>query len=385
MAYYLDAALAQEIVTRTMQIIDCNVNVMDANGRIIGSGDPARLGELHEGALLVLSQKRTVEIDDSMSKNLHGVRHGINLPLELEGQIVGVVGMTGDPAVWRQFGAFAQMTAEMMLEQARLMRLLAQDQRLREELVLSLIRSEETPPTLIEWGQRLGVDLMQPRVVAVIEVGSGELGSNAVQQELEELQTLLKYPERDNLVATISLTELVVLKPVTVKDEQWNYAVHRQRVEELLSRMRAQSRVGVRIALGNYFPGAGGLARSYRTASLALQVGKRRQPEQHAYFYQDLALPILLDNLRDSWQSREILSPLRKLKAHDQNGQLRKTLWGWFLHNTQPSATAQALFIHRNTLEYRLHRIAEITGLNLSHFDDRLLLYIGLQLDDDVE
>ncbi|MGO4612013.1 helix-turn-helix domain-containing protein, partial [Variovorax sp. 2RAF20] len=54
----------------------------------------------------------------------------------------------------------------------------------------------------------------------------------------------------------------------------------------------------------------------------------------------------------------------------------------WFTHNVQPSATARALFIHRNTLEYRLNRISELTGLNLGHFDDRLLLYVALQLDE---
>ncbi|MDU4095233.1 MAG: sugar diacid recognition domain-containing protein, partial [Pantoea sp.] len=52
--YHLDARLAQDIVARTMKIIDSNVNVMDARGRIIGSGDRERIGELHEGALLAL-------------------------------------------------------------------------------------------------------------------------------------------------------------------------------------------------------------------------------------------------------------------------------------------------------------------------------------------
>ncbi|HAW7833304.1 TPA: hypothetical protein JLL63_004178, partial [Escherichia coli] len=50
--------MAQDIVARTMRIIDTNINVMDARGRIIGSGDRERIGELHEGALLVLSQGR---------------------------------------------------------------------------------------------------------------------------------------------------------------------------------------------------------------------------------------------------------------------------------------------------------------------------------------
>lgn len=51
-ALHLDSRMAQDIVARTMRIIDSNINVMDARGKIIGSGDPERIGELHEGALL---------------------------------------------------------------------------------------------------------------------------------------------------------------------------------------------------------------------------------------------------------------------------------------------------------------------------------------------
>jgi hypothetical protein len=54
--WHLDTKMAQDIVARTMRIIDTNINVMDARGRIIGSGDRERIGELHEGALLVLSR-----------------------------------------------------------------------------------------------------------------------------------------------------------------------------------------------------------------------------------------------------------------------------------------------------------------------------------------
>ena len=95
-SWHLDTKMAQDIVARTMRIIDTNINVMDARGRIIGSGDRERIGELHEGALLVLSQGRVVDIDDAVAKHLHGVRQGINFPLRLEGEIVGVIGLTGE-------------------------------------------------------------------------------------------------------------------------------------------------------------------------------------------------------------------------------------------------------------------------------------------------
>ncbi|WP_182057197.1 CdaR family transcriptional regulator [Pantoea sp. ME81] len=380
--YHLDARLAQDIVARTMQIIDSNVNVMDARGRIIGSGDRERIGELHEGALLVLSQGRVVDIDEAVAKHLHGVRPGINLPLRIDGEIVGVIGLTGQPAALRHYGELVCMTAEMMLEQARLLHMLAQDSRLREELVLNLIRSDTLSPALSEWAQRLGIDLNQPRVVAVVEVDSGQLGVDSAMSELQHLQTLLTTPDRDNLIAIVSLTEMVVLKPALNAHGRYDQDDHRRRVEQLLQRMKESGQVRMRIALGNFFTGPGSIARSYRTARTTMMVGKQRMPEQRSFFYQDLVLPVLLDSLRGGWQANELARPLAKLKANDNNGLLRRTLVAWFSHNVQPSATARALFIHRNTLEYRLNRISELTGLNLGNFDDRLLLYVALQLDE---
>ena len=61
--WHLDTKMAQDIVARTMRIIDTNINVMDARGRIIGSGDRERIGELHEGALLVLSPVSYTHLD----------------------------------------------------------------------------------------------------------------------------------------------------------------------------------------------------------------------------------------------------------------------------------------------------------------------------------
>ncbi|AWP33941.1 MULTISPECIES: CdaR family transcriptional regulator [Pantoea] len=380
--YHLDARLAQDIVARTMKIIDSNVNVMDARGRIIGSGDRERIGELHEGALLVLSQGRVVDIDEAVAKHLHGVRPGINLPLRIDGDIVGVIGLTGEPLELRHYGELVCMTAEMMLEQARLLHMLAQDSRLREELVLNLIRSDTLSPQLTEWAQRLGIDLNQPRVVAVLEVDSGQLGVDSAMSELQQLQTLLTTPERDNLIAIVSLTEMVVLKPALNGHGRYDQEDHRRRVEQLLQRMKESGHLRMRIALGNFFTGPGSIARSYRTARTTMMVGKQRMPELRSYFYQDLVLPVLLDSLRGGWQANELARPLAKLKSMDNNGLLRRTLIAWFTHNVQPSATARALFIHRNTLEYRLNRISELTGLNLGHFDDRLLLYVALQLDE---
>ncbi|WP_186795958.1 helix-turn-helix domain-containing protein, partial [Escherichia coli] len=91
----------------------------------------------------------------------------------------------------------------------------------------------------------------------------------------------------------------------------------------------------------------------------------------------------LRDSVGGDWRGNEVARPLAGLKAMGNNGLLRRTLAAWFSHNVQPLAASKALFIHRNTLEDRLNRISELTGLDLGNFDDRLLLYVALQLDEE--
>ncbi len=292
-----------------------------------------------------------------------------------------MIGLTGEPESLRKYGELVCMTAEMMLEQSRLMHLLAQDSRLREELVMNLIQAEEHTPALNEWAQRLGIDLNQPRVVAMIEVDSGQLGVDSAMAELQQLQNALTTPDRNNLVAIVSLTEMVVLKPALNSFGRWDADDHVRRVEQLIARMKRMASCAFAWRWAISSP-ARSIARSYRTARTTMMVGKQRMPESRSYFYQDLMLPVLLDSLRGGWQANELARPLARLKAMDNNGLLRRTLQAWFRHNVQPLATSKALFIHRNTLEYRLNRISELTGLDLGSFDDRLLLYIALQLDE---
>lgn len=381
-SYNLTKQLAQEIVDRTMKIIDCNINVMDANGRIIGSGDLERIGELHEGAMLAISQKRVVSIDSATAQKLQGVKPGVNLPLQINEQVVGVIGLTGEPTNITQFGKLVCMSAEMMMEQAQLLNELSQDNRIKEELILSLIQSDNLNSNLSEWVSKLNIDLELPRVAAVVEIDSGQLGIETAMSELQNLQNALELIAKNSLVAIKSLTEIVVLMPALNRFNRWDLSEHQKKLENLITQIKNSSPLQIRIALGNYFTqGNDKIAKSYQTAKTTMIMGKQRMPDIRNYYYQELILPVLLHGLSYDWQADELLLPLRKLKLSDNNGVLQKTLQTWFNCNVQNSETANALFIHRNTLEYRLNKIAKLTGLNLTKLDDRILLYIALQFD----
>ena len=183
----IGSELAREIVERTMKIIPFNVNVMDARGIIIGSGNPDRVGSLHPGAQLALAKQDTVEIDSVATPNLPGARAGINLPLSVRGTICGVVGITGNPEEVRQFGELVRVTAEMILEQALLIGELQHEKRYREEFVSQLaIKSGISDAGMKAWAARLKVDLRQPGAFFVLQ-----LAKDILRPELSLIHILL--------------------------------------------------------------------------------------------------------------------------------------------------------------------------------------------------
>jgi carbohydrate diacid regulator len=258
--------------------------------------------------------------------------------------------------------------------------LLARDARLREELVLQLIGIAPAAPALDDWARRLGVDLELSRVAVSIALEADALPADAALAAQQRVQAALAAAGERYLVAPVSLRELVVLMPVPGVRGEPPGVTRRRRAEALLARAREAGGVAVRIATGGCFAGPGGLARSYQSARATLRVGRQRDPQASRYDYGDMTLAVLLAELGEGWQADELRAPLERLAAHDRNGQLRRALAAWFAHDMNTAAAAKALHLHRNTLDYRLRRISDATGLDLSRLDDCLLLYIGLQL-----
>nr|WP_028792390.1 sugar diacid recognition domain-containing protein [Thauera linaloolentis] len=374
----LDASLAQSIVDRTMQLLHANVNVMDAHGVIIASGDPARIGGRHEGALMVLAQGRTVEIDDALASRLHDARPGVNLPLRAEGGIVGVIGLSGEPDAIRQFAELLRMAAETMIEQARLMQLIARDARLRQELVLQLIGIATPAPALDDWARQFGVDPDRPRAALLVEPGPA-LGDAADLLAEQQRVLAMLAAEPGVLCAPVSLRELVALLPASSAPDE--AARLRARAGALLARLQREGQAPPRLALGGVFPGRAGLERSYQSARALLRLGHRRGATPTLHCYADQTLAVLLAGLGEGWQADELRQPLARLAQHDRDGLLRQTLVAWFAHDMKSAAAARALHVHRNTLDYRLRRAGELSGLDLARLDDCLLLYIALQID----
>lgn len=369
---YLKDSTARQIVQRTMRIIQYSVNVMDEHGIIIASGESSRLHQRHEGAVLALTENRIVEIDCAMASQLKGVKPGINLPISFQDQLIGVLGISGEPSEVRAYAELVKMAAELIIEQMALLEQKQWDKRYREELVNQLILQDVYSMSLNSMISYLGVNLLQPRIVLIIELNQPD------SEVLRNLIDFFEYSARDHLVTFTNFNELVVLKPVTVKQDVWD--PQQERVELQRFKGQIESAGFSRMIVGGYFAGEGGIRRSYQTAKATQAMVQRLKLKNKYVFYSDYALPALLGGLADSWQAQELSKIWLKLVAQDSKGILQLTLRQYFEQNCDLSQTAASLYIHINTLRYRLQRIEEITSLKINDLKQAFWLYIGMQL-----
>ncbi|MET2952340.1 sugar diacid recognition domain-containing protein [Vibrio harveyi] len=372
----LDHTLAQQIVDRTMSIIGHNINVMNAAGTIIGSGEAERIGQKHDGAVLALNHGDSLELDEQSCQSLQGVKPGINMLLHFKGEVVGVVGVTGKPEQIRAFAQLVKVTAELTIEQASLVEQLQWDRRHQEEFVSAWLNQQLNDSDLHDWAQRLCIDLVTQRVAVVIEL----IADNAPVSlsKVREVVDVLYRSEDKPLVAIMSMNEIVVLKPLRSSSTSNS---DQSILERIQRRLTANQIDDVRLAIGQYFDGAKQLPLSYQSAKQVLAVGRRSHPEQTTLSFSEYRIPVLLAPLADSWQGEQLAQAMTSLASADKSGQLVKTLEAYFHANGNANDCANALFIHRNTLRYRLDKISEVTGISTHDFTGLVELYIASYLN----
>lgn len=161
----------------------------------------------------------------------------------------------------------------------------------------------------------------------------------------------------------------------------------RAQVEEVRLQLASRTPSGlVTAGMSRPCEGLGGLRDAYREAKDAVSIAYELGDKEKTTFYGDLKLFQLLLALKDRSLPhlrrfhQEILGALLEHDTRRQSD-LIHTLEGFFGANGNLAKAAQDLDVHRNTLVYRLEKIAELTDLDLDDADNRLILHLALKIE----
>ena len=122
------------------------------------------------------------------------------------------------------------------------------------------------------------------------------------------------------------------------------------------------------------------LAKSYKEAQIAIEVGKVFDTERYVINYENLGIGRLIYQLPTTLCQMFLQEVFKKNPIDSLDQETLFTIYKFFENNLNVSETARKLFVHRNTLVYRLEKIKKLTGLDLREFDDAITFKVALMV-----
>ena len=371
----LGQALAQQIANEITDVIGHNVLITDESGIVVGSGDESRVGQFHEASVEVVRSRRTIAHSAEDVRDLVGTLPGVTIPLVIDDSVVGTIGLSGSPDEVVQFGLVVKRQTEILMQEAarigtRLMHERATAELLRE--ICEWHHSRVPKAQLLQRGRTLGHDLTLPRRIVLIQgIDVTHTGADAerVVSHVEEV-----FHSAGNLIAPLSRMVVAVATPDT--DDSVMSLCH-----DVIAATEAGD-LAVRIALGSSGAGIGELNVASRDAFDALQLGPIMEPQKKIHQIEHVRLHQALSVVPIDSRARlvdALLSPLLKDREWTT---LRTTLIAWGDSAFNITRAAQRLHVHRNTLIYRLDKIARALRRSLDEPGLAVALYVTCVIDE---
>ena len=366
------------IVKRLERILDKNVNIIDKEGRIIASTDASRVGTLHECGRQCAQSRRIITVTSDMLDRYPGSREGINLPIIYRDELMGVVGITGEPSQVESLGMVIKEVVELMLAEYDRTQDIFQRERaiqsLFEDMVLGRVDLPED-----YYGRKsksLGVPISGHRL-AVGEYRRrrdrrGEVDSHQLVSVLQSGAETLFREEKICVLGDWEGHFVLVLR-------SGGNCI--PRLEELGRLLGDKLGLSVRFALSEPCRKPEEYALRYRRLRdvLRLTAGQRgRAVAEESRFGFELLLDSIdrAEALRYMEQYRPILSSSDKRI----DSQVIQTLKDFFENDMSVTKTAQASHLHKNTITYRLTKVREAFPGLIDDTYSCMKLYVAIAL-----
>ncbi|MDY3224418.1 MAG: sugar diacid recognition domain-containing protein [Candidatus Faecousia sp.] len=363
---------AQQIVEEIGKLVRQNINLMDETGHIIASNDPSRIGDFHTGAYRII-QNRLAEyyITPELEAELPNVRRGINLPIEVDGEVQGVIGITGDYTEVIKYGQIVKKMAEILIRERMALDNRQLDQRVRSRFLEDWILGSglSNPQALSERGFALGIDIRSPRRCVVASAKNREqyTGSLEGQKVLEQVEGLVsaRVQEQGGIILRNAARQILLLR--------------RQETAALEDLCRdisqtVQTRLGVSMIFG--IDGqAGDVHSAYLQANRAWHTSA--YSDSAITCFTSLSTELLLGDLSRGSKLEYLRKIFRGCTAEEVSHYV-ELLEAFFAAEGSLQKAAQRLFIHKNTMQYRLKRLAETTGLDARKPSQAPPLYLAM-------
>ncbi len=382
----LTTKIVQPFIATLEEALHYKVTITDTNGYIVGSSDPARLNQFHPSAYEILCERQPIESWDIATDSYVNVPEGVQLGygerVIYDGECIGLIGLVGAPEEIKQSIKTAQLVLQLMLDRKKAsdeLKLISKD---KKAFLLRLLQGQYGSPEWIkERADTYKIDLSRPRYVLTVQINLEKFDEKSpleLSQIKETMHRAIRsiFFEQEDLLYEYDTGEIVL--PTAGK--HLDASQRRRQIEKaarLYAELREQCKVSALIGVSEECGDYTGIPLALRQGRMAAEIGAKTENGEGLYFYSQMRLGRIVASFSPEIRpilQRDILSKL--LENHADS--LLETLFTYFEMNGNVSQTAEKLFIHRNTLQYRFRKIKEITGFDIYHIDDLVQLRLAV-------
>ena len=193
---------------------------------------------------------------------------------------------------------------------------------------------------------------------------------------LETVRTLFAGKVRDFITA-VDEKNIILVKEVKGTE---TYDELDKTAEVIIDMLNTEAMSAAHIAYGTIVNDIREVSRSYKEAKMAVEVGKVFATEKYISSYENLGIVRLIYQLPTTLCEMFLQEVFKKNPIDALDKETLFTINKFFENNLILSETARKLFVHRNTLVYRLEKIKKLTGLDLREFDDAITFKVALMV-----
>ena len=219
--------------------------------------------------------------------------------------------------------------------------------------------------------KKLRIENNVPRVVFLIETEIDKEFNG-----VEIVRSIFPTKQKD-FVTAVDEKSIILVKELKEKDSKEEIDQISKHIYDTLS---AEAMTSVYVAIGTVVNDLKNVSASYKEAKMALEVGKIFEENKKIVNYEQLGIGRLIYQLPAPLCKMFINEVLHGLSMDQFDEETLTTVNKFFENNLNVSETSRQLYIHRNTLVYRLDKLQKMTGLDLRNFDDAIIFKIMLMV-----
>ncbi|SHK28781.1 PucR family transcriptional regulator [Paramaledivibacter caminithermalis] len=327
------------LLSRFQNIVDEEISLLDEKGYIIDSTNVEKVGEYDTSLKENKINDEVLSIEDRLYY-LINTDYGKNLIISIKGNT------TENRRLLQVIGLFLSENLNNLTKEEFI-----------KGIILKEFDEEEIKEICIRFDMRY--DLKTRAIVIKLS-----------EDIINDVESIITNIHPDEVLIRINSNTLAFIRVVNsdMEDEEFGQSIY----DTIFSELLYEPIIGV----GTIAHNLSYLYESYQKAKLMIKLGNSFIDYRKVYNYNDLLLPILIDKLDASTLKDISICSNCNLQEIIADNELHLTAIKFLENNLNISDSARKLYIHRNTLIYRLNKIQNITGLDLRTFKDAVTFSI---------